>query len=185
MVSKPNLMMINSELLAISVTIDSVVLGKQRHFSRNLIMGLSSLAHASAFALGLVLGEQLISLIGHFDHWVAFAVFGLLGVSCYKVVLLPSNGTDIQLNQFPKLLLAVMALSVDAAAVGASSKGLIEEPLYVFASIALLSPIFILLGSWIRGWFTPESECWLKFIEGSMFLLIGATIVLSHVRGGF
>jgi len=178
-------MIVNPELLALSVTLDSVVLGKQRFFSKKLIMTLSSLAHAAAFGLGLVLGEQLIVLIGHFDHWVAFAVFGLLGISCYKVALLPARRGDLQINQLSKLLLAILALSMDAAAVGASSKGLIEQPVYVLFSIAILSPVFILIGSLMRRRFQPKNEGWLKFLEGSMFLFIGATIVASHIHGGF
>ena len=105
-----------------------------------------------AFGFGLVLDEQLIGLIGHFDHWVSFAVF---------------------------------ALSIDAAAVGASSKGLIEEPLYVLVSIGLLSPAFIFVGSLAKDWLTKSNGALLKFVEGSLFISIGIMIVLSHISGGF
>jgi putative Mn2+ efflux pump MntP len=178
-------MLINPEMLAVSVTLDSVVLGKQRYFPIKFIMALSSFFHVTAFGFGLFLGEQLIGLIGHFDHWVSFAVFGLLGVSCYKVILLPDKKDQIELKSMPKLLLAVFALSIDAAAVGASSKGLIEEPLYVLASIGLLSPAFIFVGSLAKVWLTTRNDNLLKFIEGSLFVSIGAMIVFSHISGGF
>ena len=178
-------MLINPEMLAVSVTLDSVVLGKQRYFPIKFIMALSSFFHVTAFVFGLFLGEQLIGLIVHFDHWVSFAVFGLLGVSCYKVILLPDKKDQIELKSVPKLLLAVFALSIDAAAVGASSKGLIEEPLYVLASIGLLSPAFIFLGSLAKVWLTTRNDNLLKFIEGSLFISIGAMIVFSHISGGF
>ena len=178
-------MLINPEMLAVSVTLDSVVLGKQRYFPLRLIMVLSSFFHVIAFGFGLFLGEQLIGLIGHFDHWVSFAVFGLLGVSCYKVILLPDKKDQIELKSFPKLLLAVFALSIDAAAVGASSKGLIEETFYVLASIGLLSPVFIFAGSLVKDWLTVRNSNLLKFVEGSLFISIGSMIVFSHISGGF
>ena len=178
-------MLINPELLAISVTLDSVVLGKQRFFPLKLISSLSSVFHVLAFGFGLLLGEQLIGLIGHFDHWVSFAVFGLLGISCYKVILLPGKKDQIELKSISKLILTVFALSIDAAAVGASSKGLIEEPLYVLVSIGLLSPAFIFVGSLAKDWLTTSNGALLKFVEGSLFISIGIMIVLSHISGGF
>jgi len=58
----------NPLLIAISVTLDSLVLGKQRTFALAPLMLIAGVAHLSAFGTGLLLGEQLVMVIGDFDH---------------------------------------------------------------------------------------------------------------------
>ena len=178
-------MTVNPFILATSITIDSVVLGKQKSFSSFSLMTIASAFHVIAFSLGLLLGEQLIHMIGHFDHWVAFAVFGLLGTSCIKVSLVPEHMETSETQSWSKILLITLVLSFDAAAVGANSKGFIAEPLTVIALVAILSSLFVLLGKRLRRFLHNRNEQFLKLFEGCLFWSIGIGIVISHTSGGF
>ena len=178
-------MTVNPLILATSITIDSVVLGKQKSFSAFSLMSIASVFHVVALSIGLVLGEKLIHLIGHFDHWVAFTVFGLLGTSCIKAFLVPEQMETSETQSWLKVLLITLVLSFDAAAVGATSKGIIADPFTVIASVAILSPLFVLLGKGLLRFLHNRNEQFLKLFEGCLFWSIGIGIVVSHISGGF
>jgi putative Mn2+ efflux pump MntP len=175
----------NPVLLAFSVTIDSLVLGKQRAFGVSQLMLAACVMHVLAFGCGLLLGEQLVSFIGHIDHWVALTVFGLLGLSCVKTAIFYETTADPIAQSWPKLLLVISGLSIDAAAVGATSEGLMTDPLGALLAIGLLAPLFVYVGRLMLKAMTAVRERLLRLFEGALFWAIGASIVISHVQGGF
>lgn len=175
----------NPLLIAISVTLDSVLLGKQRTFSLVQLMLSACFVHVFAFGIGLILGEQLVLFIGHVDHWVALAVFSFLGLSCMKAVLFDETRLEQLADSWPKLALLMVGLSIDAAAVGATSQGLLMRPFTTLIVIGLLAPIFVYIGRRITGALTHTRERVLKLIEGCLFWSIGASIVVTHTQGGF
>jgi len=178
-------MFINPYFLASTLTIDSVILGKQKNFPIALLMLLSGLFHVFFFSFGLYLGNQLVSLMGSVDHWLVLAVFSLLGLSCLKYFITPIN-LDIEItNSWIKIFIITLTLSIDAAAVGAVSKGIIETPLVVIISIGILSPLFVLIGRKIRNYLFNKNEKLLKLFEGILYLSIGIGVVVSHLKGGF
>ena len=175
----------NPVLIAISITLDSIVLGKQRVFGLAPLMLSACLVHVFAFGTGLMLGEQLVMRIGHVDHWVALAVFGLLGLSCIKsAVFIESFETPI-IESWPKLTLVVFGLSIDAVAVGATSEGLITEPLATLVAVGLCAPMFVYVGRQLSRAITGNRARALRLVEGCLFWAIGASIVISHTQGGF
>jgi putative Mn2+ efflux pump MntP len=175
----------NPVLIAISITLDSLVLGKQRVFGLAPLMLSACLVHVVAFGTGLMLGEQLVMRIGHVDHWVALAVFGLLGLSCVKsAVFVESSETPI-IKSWSKLILVVFGLSIDAVAVGATSEGLITKPLATLVAVGLCAPMFAYIGRRVSRAITGGRERTLRLVEGCLFWTIGASIVASHTQGGF
>lgn len=121
--------MINPYALASSLTFDSIVLGKQKFFSTTSLIFFSSTFHIISFSIGFLLGQKLVSLIGHIDHWVSFIIFSILGILNIKAFLKFENEHQArQTNSIIKLFLIVGVLSVDAAIIGASSSNLISNP---------------------------------------------------------
>ncbi len=175
----------NAVLIAITVTMDSLLLGKQRAFSTLKLMLSASVVHVMAFGFGLLLGETLVGLVGKFDHWVALVVFGLLGLSCLKTAAFAEYQTEPFVESWPKLLLMIFGLSIDAAAVGATSGGLIVKPVATLVAIGLSAPFFVALGRGVLHALTTNHARFLKFFEGILFWVVGATIVFSHTQGGF
>ena len=175
----------NAVLIAISVTMDSLLLGKQRAFSTLNLMLSASIVHVMAFGFGLLLGETLVGLVGKFDHWVALIVFGLLGLSCLKSAAFAEYHVEPDVDSWPKLLLMIFGLSIDAAAVGATSGGLIVKPVATLAAIGLFAPVFVVLGRGVLNALTTNHARLLKLFEGVLFWVVGTTIVLSHTQGGF
>jgi len=175
----------NAVLIAISVTMDSLLLGKQRAFSTLNLMLSASIVHVIAFGFGLLLGETLVGLVGKFDHWVALIVFGLLGLSCLKSAAFAEYHVEPDVESWPKLLLMIFGLSIDAAAVGATSGGLLVKPVATLAAIGLFAPVFVVLGRGVLNALTTNHARLLKLFEGVLFWVVGTTIVLSHTQGGF
>jgi putative Mn2+ efflux pump MntP len=175
----------NAVLIAISVTMDSLLLGKQRAFSTLNLMLSASIVHVMAFGFGLLLGETLVGLVGKFDHWVALIVFGLLGLSCLKSAAFAEYHVEPDVESWPKLLLMIFGLSIDAAAVGATSGGLLVKPVATLAAIGLFAPVFVVLGRGVLNALTTNHARLLKLFEGVLFWVVGTTIVLSHTQGGF
>jgi putative Mn2+ efflux pump MntP len=175
----------NPVLIAISITLDSIVLGKQRVFGLAPLMLSACLIHVFAFGTGLMLGEQFVMRIGHVDHWVALAVFGLLGLSCVKSAVFVEGGENPIIKSWPKLTLVVFGLSIDAVAVGATSEGLITEPLATLVAVGLCAPMFVYVGRKLSRAITGNRARTLRLVEGCLFWTIGASIVISHTQGGF
>jgi len=178
-------MTINPLILAASITMDSVVLGKQKSFSIIPLMLFASFFHVGALALGLSLGGQLTALIGHFDHWLAFAVFGLLGASCFKDFLVSDESSATEAHSWLKLIFISLALSIDAAAVGATSQAIISDRFAVLLSVAILSAFFVFIGKKLSHFLHNRNELFLKLLEGVLFWSIGISILISHISGGF
>jgi putative Mn2+ efflux pump MntP len=124
-------------------------------------------------------------LVGKFDHWVALVVFGLLGLSCLKSAAFAEYHVEPDVESWPKLLLMIFGLSIDAAVVGATSGGLIVKPVATLAAIGLFAPVFVVLGRGVLNALTTNHARLLKLFEGILFWVVGTTIVLSHTQGGF
>jgi putative Mn2+ efflux pump MntP len=178
--------MINPYALASSLTFDSIILGKQKSFSITSLIFLSSTFHVISFGIGYLLGQKLVTLIGHVDHWVSFIIFSILGVLNIKAFLKFENEHKArQANSLIKLSLIVGVLSVDAAIIGASSSNLISNPYVVVFNIILFSIFFIYLGRYIKSFIKRHNEKFLKLFEGILFCFIGFSILTSHLSGGF
>lgn len=178
--------MINPYALASSLTFDSIVLGKQKFFSTTSLIFFSSTFHVISFSIGFLLGQKLVTLIGHVDHWVSFIIFSILGIINIKAFLKFGNEHQArQTNSIIKLFLIVGVLSVDAAIIGASSSNLISNPYAVVFNIILFSIFFIFLGRYINSFIKRHNEKFLKLFEGILFFSIGFSILISHLSGGF
>ncbi len=71
-------------ILAISVTLDSFIVGKSVDKKIAFTLISISLAHVLLFLIGVKIGDEIGPLISKYDHWVSFTVFLFLSLSCYK-----------------------------------------------------------------------------------------------------
>ena len=81
-------------------------------------------------------------------------------------------------KSWPKLLLVVFGLSIDAAAVGATSEALLARPVVNLVAVGLCPPLFVYAGRRVARAMTANLERVLRVIEGSLFWAIGASIVI-------
>ena len=175
--------MVNPYVIAASITMDTVVLGKQRGTSWLLLSSVAIFTHISAYAVGLFLGSSLTNAIGFYDHWLAMALFGYLGLNCFKAVFTKSTQT-FDTGNFFAIVIACFGFSIDAAAVGATTQNIIKDPLQVILGIALFTPLFIYLGKKMGHFLKRKSDIYLKIAEGVIFWSIGIGILVSHASLG-
>src|SRR6056300_1313432 len=142
-------------ILAISVTLDSFIVGK---------------------SVDKKIKFTLISI--SFAHVILF-----LALSSYKDLI--SEEPVFKLDNTLKILLTTFALSIDAFAVGASSQHEIQYLELVIVIIAVSAPIFCYLGYKLKNEMIKHSHKLLYFSEGTFFLIIGSYILYSHISGGY
>ena len=170
-------------VLAISVTLDSFIVGKSVDKKIKFTLISISFAHVALFFIGVKVGDQIGPVVSNFDHWISFVVFLFLAISSYKDLI--SEEPIFQLDNIFKILLTTFALSIDAFAVGASSQHEIQYLGLVILIIALSAPIFCFLGYRLKNEMIKHSHKLLYFSEGTFFLLIGSFILYSHIKGGY
>ena len=170
-------------ILAISVTLDSFIVGKSVDKKIAFTLISISLAHVLLFLIGVKIGDEIGPLISKYDHWVSFTVFLFLSLSCYKDLF--SEEPVFKLDNVFKILITTLALSIDAFAVGASSHHEIEYLGLVIIIIGISAPFFCYLGYKLKKEMIKHSHKLLHFSEGTFFLIIGSFILYSHLSGGY
>jgi len=170
-------------ILAISVTLDSFIVGKSVDKKIRFTLISISFAHVVLFFIGVKVGDIIEPYIGAYDHWVSFIVFLFLALNSYKDLIVEEP--ILKLDNIFKILITTFALSIDAFAVGASSQYEIQYLELVIVIIAISAPFFCYLGYKLKNEMIKHSHKLLYFSEGTFFLIIGSFILYSHLTGGY
>jgi manganese efflux pump family protein len=131
---------------------------------------------------GWFVGARLEQLIAAWDHWLAFALLGLVGAKMIKEGLAPENGAASEPTSDPsrgmKLVSLSVATSLDALAVGVSlgvlNAAIWQPGLIIGLVTALLSLIGIRLGQILGDRFGKRMEV----AGGVILLLLGLKMAL-------
>lgn len=170
-------------ILAVSVTLDSFIVGKSVDKKISFTLFSITIAHVALFFIGLEVGDQIGPYIGPYDHWFSFFIFLFLALSSYKDLI--SEEPTFKLDNLFKILVTTFVLSIDAFAVAASSQHEIKFPLIVIVLIGIFAPLFCYLGYKLKNEMIKYSYKLLHFSEGTFFLIIGSFILYSHISGGY
>ncbi|MGI6076887.1 MAG: manganese efflux pump MntP family protein [Fastidiosipilaceae bacterium] len=138
--------------------------------------------------LGFLIGQTFRSFIGKFDHWVAFALLGLIGGHMIWEAWRSRKeeeacaNTNTVSNKVMTLL--AIATSIDALAVGISFS-VIYVNLFLAVTLItvvtfLLSGIGVLLGKQLGKLF----EQWAQIVGGVVLIGIGIKILVEHLVEG-
>ncbi|MBR5034494.1 MAG: manganese efflux pump [Bacteroidales bacterium] len=92
-------------------------IGLGGHLKIDLTLGL---IQAALTALGWILGAACLSLIESVDHWIAFGLLLFIGVKMIIEAVRPAEEEKADLMHFGPLVVAGIATSIDALAVGIS-----------------------------------------------------------------
>ncbi len=130
--------------LALGVSIDSFVVG--RHINHRIFTALFlvSFSHFLFFLTGLYAGEFFYKLVGPFMNWLAFIIFLYLTYDALKNFFYESK--IILIDNIKKIILITIPLSIDAFAVSASSKSLINDPILGINFSFYICAIFLFFG---------------------------------------
>lgn len=136
---------------------------------------------------GYFIGSSFIGLISAWDHWIAFGLLALIGVNMiWEAVKGTSDdgGAKTEKNPlaFRTMLVAAIATSIDALAVGVSFAAVSTVNIwYAAATIGIVTLIFSFIGvkagHLIGRGFASKAE----IIGGTVLICIGVKILIEHM----
>ena len=130
--------------------------------------------------IGWLLGVRFEHLIQSVDHWIAFGLLSIIGLSMIR----ESRSGAEELNDdfgFRTMLLLAVATSIDALAVGVTFAFLEVQILPAALLIGLTTFLLSALGTWIGHVFGLRWKAWAERIGGIILILIGLKILLEHL----
>jgi len=135
---------------------------------------------AGMLTLGWLVGASVASLFHRFDHWIAFGVLATLGVRTIR----ESESTNSHDNGVPplgKLVLAGIATSIDALAVGfgmSLGDGELGWPLACTFTLTALGAAACFASGRAIGSHAERAAHW---IAGLVLIALGLHILLEHL----
>ena len=165
---------------AFAVSICKGLSTKDVRLKHSLIVGLYfGLFQALMPVAGYFLGYNFQEAISAIDHWIAFILLALIGLSMIKESREEGEGDDSY--DFKTMIVLAIATSIDALAVGISFALLNVD---IFTSAALIGVItFILSAIGVKagcrlGSRSRRGAC---LVGGIILILIGLKILLEHL----
>lgn len=168
--------------LAVDGTLVALALGlrtSEHRLRSALVVGASfGLAHGVLTMLGKVIGTNVAAWFASYDHWVAFAVLGGLGVKS----LLEGRGPERAPERLEALTIfaAAIATGLDAVAVGFGLE-LAEKPVGWVALSAAAATGAGATASFLIGRSVPAGGRRAAHIgAGAVLIAIGVSILREH-----
>lgn len=133
--------------------------------------------------IGFLLGSAFRKYITPVDHWIAFALLGLLGANMIKEAFSSEEEcTDSSLG-FRVMLVMAVATSIDALAVGITFAILPDvNILLAVGSIGAITFALSMAGVKIGSVFGAKNKKHALLAGGIVLLLIGVKILLEHLE---
>lgn len=133
--------------------------------------------------LGYLIGNQFITYVAEFDHWIAFGLLFIIGINMIR----ESRSKEVEelepdFSFFTMLLLSI-ADSIDALAAGIS---LGFEDINIWGAIAMISIvtfIFSVIGLKIGNKFGLKYKSKAELLGGIILICIGANVLIEHLIG--
>ena len=128
--------------------------------------------------LGYILGIQFQSMIQQFDHWIAFVLLVLIGLSMIKESREEAENLNDSFSFMTMLPLAV-ATSIDALAGGVTflQVNIVPAISFIGATTFILSAIGIRIGNIFGAKYKSKAE----LVGGVVLILMGVKILLEHL----
>ena len=137
--------------------------------------------------IGFFLGTLFADAIQAIDHWVAFALLGIIGINMLKEAFAVRDGCDCceehnaDLSAKTMFIMAV-ATSIDALAVGISLAMAGNVNIWLAAAlIGLCTCGFSAVGVKIGNLFGSKFEQKAQLAGGLILILLGTKILLEHL----
>ena len=134
--------------------------------------------------LGWLLGTQFESLITNIDHWIVFALLGLIGGKMIFDSLKGGEEEDCGCEDkldIKELIGLSFATSIDALAVGISFAFLKVQILPSVACIGVTTCLLSIGGVWMGQKFGAKYQNKATLAGGIVLVLIGLRILLEHL----
>ena len=131
-------------------------------------------------AVGYLLGKQFEQYITAVDHWIAFILLGIIGVSMIFESRHPAEEQTPDFSVKTMLTMAV-ATSIDALAVGISFAFLQVDIVPAVLFIGVITFVLSSVGVWAGSAFGEKSRARAELAGGIILILMGTKILLEHL----
>lgn len=177
-------------ILAIALSVDAAVVS----FSYGLIIKKKRLQNASKLAFSTGFGQFIMPIIGwlgtstvsnylqHFDHWISFFVFLLLGLNIINEALHPQENQLSEKQLHIKYLCIIgLATSIDACAAGVTLY-FMQTPIFTASVIIGVITFAASLVSFnLSRTFPKISTEKLEISSGIILILLGFKVLYEHL----
>ena len=130
--------------------------------------------------LGFFLGATFADKITAVDHWIAFALLGLIGANMIRESFGEAEGMNSAMTPAAMLPLAV-ATSIDALAVGVTFALLTIRIIPAVATIGVITCALSALGVKLGSIFGARWRSRAELAGGIILILLGTKILLEHL----
>lgn len=149
--------------------------------------GIFGVIEAVTPLIGWALGLGAAGYVREWDHWIAFALLGVLGL---RMILAARSASDTDQAEKPARhgfwLLAItgFATSIDAMAVGVGLAFLDVRILPVAAAIGATTFVMVTLGVMVGRVLGSVAGRWAEAVGGVLLIGVGSAILFEHLRAG-
>jgi putative Mn2+ efflux pump MntP len=133
--------------------------------------------------IGWLIGSSIADLVGQYDHWLAFALLGFIGVKMVRESFQSEdhrNAASDPTKGWTLILLSV-ATSIDALAVGLSlaflQVNVVNAAVVIGVFAFAMTATGMLCGRWLGVRFGKRME----FVGGLILIAIGVRILIQHL----
>ena len=131
--------------------------------------------------LGYLLGTGFQRQIASIDHWVAFLLLSLIGVSMIKESMDKDNEESNSSLAFKHMIVLAVATSIDALAVGVTCAFLQVQIVQAVAIIGITTFLLSMVGVKIGNVFGAKYKSKAEFVGGVILILMGLKILVEHL----
>ena len=130
---------------------------------------------------GYFLGIQFKDYITAFDHWIAFILLSLIGISMIKEALEKNEECADPSLAFKDMLVLAIATSIDALAVGITFAFLRVNITAAVSFIGIIKFCISMLGVKIVSKFGTKYKSKAELAGGIILILLGLKILFEHL----
>ncbi len=131
--------------------------------------------------LGYLLGTRFEGYVNAIDHWIAFVLLALIGVSMVREARSPEKDETNDSTDLKTMFLLAVATSIDALAVGVTYAFLQVRILPAVSFIGIITLILSIVGVKIGNMFGLKYKAKAEIFGGIILILMGLKILLEHL----
>lgn len=137
---------------------------------------------ALAPLVGFLLGQKFSEVIADFDHWIAFALLGVLGLRMVWKSFQPIEDGDGSLApSWTAVAVTAVGTSVDATVVGVTLALVSDNIPLTILSIGVVTFGMVFIGLRIGGAVGQRAGQWAERAGGIGLAAIGLNILVTHL----
>jgi len=131
--------------------------------------------------IGYLLGYNFSDAIQSVDHWIAFALLGLIGLNMIKESRSCETEETCGCMAFKEMFTMAVATSIDALAVGITFAFLTVDIVPAVSMIGVTTFILSMVGVKVGSVFGAKYKSKAELAGGIILILLGTKILLEHL----